>query len=176
MPEAMTDHYKVLGVDRKATPEEIKKAYRALTKEFHPDLNPNNPEAEEKFKDVAEAYEVLSDPSKRNVYDMASSLDSDGNFDPSKFDPTKMNSEAFVMSFVKLFGNYIDERVPGFREYARKAADKMSDQEEKRAPRKKKKKKKKKPKCSTCNDTGRILVTQGSFKVSLACRKCKKAS
>ena len=63
------DYYQILGVDKKAQESEIKKAYRKLAMKFHPDQNPGNQIAEEKFKDVAEAYEVLSDPKKRNLYD-----------------------------------------------------------------------------------------------------------
>ena len=63
------DYYEVLGVDKKADAETIKKAYRALTKKYHPDLNPGDKTAEEKFKEVNEAYAVLSDPDKRAKYD-----------------------------------------------------------------------------------------------------------
>ncbi len=63
------DYYKTLGVGRKASQEEIKKAYRKLALQYHPDRNPNNKEAEEKFKDLNEAYQVLSDPEKRSHYD-----------------------------------------------------------------------------------------------------------
>ncbi|MHB8764156.1 MAG: DnaJ domain-containing protein, partial [Deferrisomatales bacterium] len=63
------DYYEVLGVHRNAAEAEIKKAYRRLALECHPDRNPANPEAEARFKEAAEAYEVLSDPAKRTHYD-----------------------------------------------------------------------------------------------------------
>ncbi|MFN8416765.1 MAG: molecular chaperone DnaJ [Cytophagaceae bacterium] len=63
------DYYEILGVTKSADADEIKKAYRKLAIQFHPDKNPDNPEAEEKFKEAAEAYEVLSNPEKRQRYD-----------------------------------------------------------------------------------------------------------
>ncbi|XLS30664.1 DnaJ C-terminal domain-containing protein [Flavobacteriaceae bacterium M23B6Z8] len=63
------DYYKVLGVSKNATDAEIKKAYRKLARKYHPDVNPDNPEAEKKFKQLNEANEVLSDPEKRKKYD-----------------------------------------------------------------------------------------------------------
>src|SRR3990172_4079012 len=66
---AKRDYYQVLGVDRKAPKDEIKKMYRKLALQFHPDRNPGNKEAEEKFKEAAEAYEVLGDDTKRARYD-----------------------------------------------------------------------------------------------------------
>ena len=63
------DYYEVLGIGKNATDAEIKSAYRKLAKKYHPDLNPGNKEAEEKFKEVNEANDVLSDPQKRQRYD-----------------------------------------------------------------------------------------------------------
>ncbi len=63
------DYYKALGVDKNATPEQIKKAYRKLARQHHPDVNPNDKGAEQKFKEINEANEVLSDPEKRKKYD-----------------------------------------------------------------------------------------------------------
>ena len=59
------DYYHILGVDRKASEKDIKKAYRRLAREHHPDLNPGDKRAEDRFKDINEAHEVLSDPEKR---------------------------------------------------------------------------------------------------------------
>lgn len=67
--ENKRDYYEVLGVDKNASPEEIKKAYRKLAMKYHPDQNPGDKSAEEKFKEVNEAYEILSDAEKKSRYD-----------------------------------------------------------------------------------------------------------
>ena len=74
----MRDYYEILGVGRGATPEEIKKAYRKLAVQYHPDKNPGDKVAEEKFKEASNAYSVLSDPEKRRVYDTRGHAGVDG--------------------------------------------------------------------------------------------------
>jgi molecular chaperone DnaJ len=78
---AVKDPYQVLGVDKKASDEQIKKAYRKLARQYHPDRNPDDAAAEERFKDVQEAYSILSDPEKRSAYDSGGGIFGSG-FDP----------------------------------------------------------------------------------------------
>ncbi len=74
-----SDYYKTLGVEKKATQDEIKKAYRKLARQYHPDRNPDDPKAEERFKEISEAHDVLGDPEKRKKYDRGGSVFQGGN-------------------------------------------------------------------------------------------------
>ena len=69
MPDQKRDYYEVLGLSKGASEEELKKAYRKLAKKYHPDVNPGDKQAEAKFKELNEAYSILSDPDKRARYD-----------------------------------------------------------------------------------------------------------
>ena len=80
----MEDLYRILGVSRSATADEVGVAYRKLARKHHPDLNPGKPEAEDKFKQVAAAYEVLSDPDKRKAYDEFGPESLRSGFDPEQ--------------------------------------------------------------------------------------------
>ena len=94
-----TDYYKVLGVDRKATTEEIKKAYRKLARKHHPDLNPNDKEAHQKFQEINEANEVLTDPDSRKKYD--------------KYGEQWKHADQIEQVFLNFFINALDAMKPG---------------------------------------------------------------
>ncbi len=107
MPATKRDYYEVLGVSKGAGEQELKSAYRKLALQFHPDRNPGNSEAEEKFKEAAEAYGVLSDAQKRAAYDAyghqgLSGMGGGGGFDPSAMDLGDLLSQVF--GFGDVFG------------------------------------------------------------------------
>jgi molecular chaperone DnaJ len=79
------DYYKTLGVGKNATEEEIKKAYRKLARQYHPDRNPGDKKAEERFKEISQAHDVLSDADKRKEYDRGGAFGGFGNFDSTTF-------------------------------------------------------------------------------------------
>lgn len=102
---AKRDYYEVLGVDKSASDDEIKKAYRKIAIKYHPDRNPGNKEAEEKFKEAAEAYDVLRDPQKRQQYDQFGFNGPQGGFGGG-FSGANMNMDDIFSMFGDIFGGH----------------------------------------------------------------------
>ncbi|MBQ8453377.1 MAG: molecular chaperone DnaJ [Prevotella sp.] len=105
------DYYEVLGVDKKATEDEIKKAYRKIAIKYHPDRNPGDKEAEEKFKEAAEAYDVLHDPQKRQQYDQFG-FDAPGGF--GGFSGGGFSMDDIFSQFGSIFGDFFGGSGGGF--------------------------------------------------------------
>lgn len=127
---ANKDYYSVLGVSRQASQEDIKKAYRKLAMKYHPDKNPGDKSAEERFKEATEAYDVLSDPKKKQMYDQfghvggpqggphggpfRGGFEGFGNY--QGFDPRQAGPEAFQDMFSDFFGDFFSgDTQPGRR-------------------------------------------------------------
>ena len=107
MPVTKRDYYEILGVERNAGDQELKSAYRKLAMQHHPDRNPDNHESEERFKEAAEAYAVLSDPQKRAAYDRyghqgVQSMGGSAGFDPNNIDLSEVFGDLFGLG--DLFG------------------------------------------------------------------------
>lgn len=103
------DYYKVLGIEKKASLDEVKKAFKKLARQYHPDLNPNDKKAEEKFKEASEAYEVLSDEKKRKQYDQFGAYDFGGSGPQNPFRDGYWQSAGFGQNdlediFGEIFG------------------------------------------------------------------------
>ena len=94
------DYYEVLGVEKGASDSDIKKAFRQQAKKYHPDLHPGDADAEAKFKEVNEAYEVLSDPEKKSRYDQYGHAGVDPNFGAGGF-----GGDGFGFDFGDIFGS-----------------------------------------------------------------------
>ena len=105
------DYYEVLGVDKNVTPEELKKAYRKLALKYHPDRNPGDRDAEEKFKEAAEAYDVLSNPDKKSRYDQFGHAGLDG---AGGFGGQGMSMDDIFSSFGSIFGDFFGGGGGGF--------------------------------------------------------------
>src|SRR5688500_11450392 len=101
------DYYAVLGVPKSATPEEIKKAYRKLARQYHPDTNQGDPSKETKFKEVSEAYDVLSDGKRRKEYDEARTLFGSG------VGGQRAGGGGFPFDFGDLFGGTAGQQQSG---------------------------------------------------------------
>ncbi len=182
----MKDYYEILGISRNASDEEIKKAYRRLALKYHPDRNPEDPHAEEKFKEIAEAYAVLSDPQKRAEYDRFGTV---GDFS-SNFDFSSPFQDLFDDLFSTFFGG---SRGGGRRKRGRRGSDLRYDLkltfEEAIFGTKKTLTFKRKKVCDVCHGTGvepgyskevcpvckgrgEVYYTRGFFTISQTCPRC----
>jgi molecular chaperone DnaJ len=116
----LTDYYELLGVSRDATQEEIKRAFRRLARRYHPDANPDNPQAEERFKELNKAYSVLGDPDKRQRYDAFGAEGVEGVAASASADPFMATFEDLVGQFFGGGGPFASRRP---RSRARRGAD-----------------------------------------------------
>ena len=190
---AKQDYYEILGVSRSASAAEIKKAYRKMAIKFHPDKNPDNKEAEEKFKQAAEAYEVLSDDNKKARYDQYGHAAFEGG--QGGFGGGGMNMEDIFSQFGDIFGGAFGGGFGGFGGGSRQARVKGSNlrirvkltlEEIAKGVEKKVKVRRKVQAdgvtyktCPTCNGTGqqtRITNTiLGRMQTSTTCSTCQGA-
>ena len=194
----MTNYYEILGVDRKARIGDIKKAYRKLARKYHPDLNPGDRKAEERFKQISEAYDVLSDTAKRKTYDLevlagaaggrpfrASPAGADAGFD---FDES---GAGFASFFSEIFGGRDvgrEEDRPrrgedvthalkiGFFESLRGLTTPIAIDSETPCPRCAGRgtvpARQRRP-CEDCGGTGRISHVSGLLRFASTCRRCR---
>jgi molecular chaperone DnaJ len=190
------DYYEVLGVQRGATEQEIKSSYRKLALQYHPDRNPNNPDAEEKFKECSEAYAVLADAEKREMYNRFGHAGV-GSAGPAGFDPTVFQdfSDIFgeFFGFGDLFGG---GRSGSRRTRAQRGADLREDitiefeeavfgAEKKISYRKHElceackgsgsATSKAAATCRTCGGRGQVRYQQGFFSIARTCPACQGA-
>lgn len=121
MPER--DYYEVLGVSRNTSPEDIKRAYRKIAIKYHPDKNPGDKSAEEKFKEASSAYQVLSDPEKRKIYDLRghAGVHDTGFQGFTNFEDIAANFGDIFGNFGDVFGDVFNRGGPGYR--TQRAAD-----------------------------------------------------
>ena len=117
MATATKDFYKILGVAENASADEIKKAYRKLAKQYHPDANPNDAAAADRFKEVSEAYSVLSDESKRKQYDQVRKFGGLGGFGDAVRDGNGVKNHALATGLIgaasRLFRQCINVHIAG---------------------------------------------------------------
>src|SRR5579872_205608 len=123
------DYYEVLGVGRDIDDPGLKSAYRKLALQFHPDRNPNNHEAEEKFKEAAEAYSVLSDPQKRAAYDRYGHQGLQGLGASQGFDPSAFTDFSDILGDLFGFGDLFGGGRRGGRSRAQRGEDLRYDLE-----------------------------------------------
>ncbi len=193
MPMQMKrDYYEVIGMVKTASAEEIKKAYRKLALKYHPDRNPGDKSAEEKFKEAAEAYAVLSDPDKRAQYDQFGHSLGGGGF--QGFQGFEESFRGFGDIFGDLFEDFFGSTTRGGRSGARRGSDlevavEMTLEEAFKGkeilleiPRRETcdscqgtgaAKGSKKTQCTECRGTGEVRMTQGFFSLRRVCPRCQ---
>lgn len=200
---AEQDYYKILGVEKTANADEIKKAYRKLAMKFHPDQNKDNPEAEEKFKEINQAYDVLKDDQKRATYDRYGASAFDGSmgagggagFGGGGFGG--MGGGAFSDIFEDMFGDFMGGRGGGNRGGAQRGSDMQYTMEISLEDAYKGKEAKIKipvnescescngsgaeagtsaQTCTTCDGVGRVRQQQGFFTIERTCPTCHGAA
>ena len=186
---AKRDYYEVLGVNRNSAEDEIKRAYRRLAIQYHPDKNPNNKEAEESFKEATEAYEILRDPQKRRQYDQFGHAAFEGRAGAGGFGFDSSIFDDILGGFADLFGGSGSQRRSGPRrgqddevtlditleeaatgatkviEFARvEACDTChgTGAREGTSPNT----------CSLCGGSGQVTTSQGFFTVRRTCPRC----
>lgn len=190
---AKRDYYEVLGVSKTANDDEIKKAYRKLAMKYHPDRNPDNPEAEEKFKEASEAYEILSDGEKRSMYDrMGHNAFEGGGFGGGS--GRGFNTEDIFSQFGDIFGGAFGGGGRGQQQRQRHGSDlryvlELTLEEAIQGVKKTitfsapapcescdgkgAKNSSDVETCRTCNGSGQIRMQQGFFAVQQTCGTCR---
>lgn len=188
---AEKDLYKILGVSRSASADEIKKAYRKLSMKHHPDRNPDNKEAaEKKFKEINKAYEILSDPQKRSIYDQHgfdAATGTGGGFNGGSF------SDIFGADFGDIFGSFFGGGQAGGRQRQQRGQDLLYAVDlslEEAAEGKEiqikvptfiscdschgsgETEKSKRKTCDTCRGSGQVRMQSGFFSVAQTCPNC----
>ena len=182
---AKRDYYEVLGVNRDASEDDIKKSYRRLAMKHHPDRNPDNPKAEELFKEAKEAYEILSDASKRAAYDQ---------YGHAGVDPSAGAGAAGMGGFADAFGDIFGDIFGrsnvyrgadlrynleiGLEEAARGTETKIripTMEECETCDGSGAKPGTKAVKCTTCDGHGQVRMQQGFFSIQQTCPKCRGA-
>ena len=196
MPSVKRDYYEILGVQRGATDQEIKSAYRKLALQYHPDRNPNNPDAEEKFKECSEAYAVLADAEKREMYNRFGHAGVGGGVPGGGFDASVFQDFGDIFGEFFGFGDLFGGGRSGGRTRAQRGADLREDitiefEEaafgvEKQITYRKHElcekcngsgsaQGKAPASCRTCGGRGQVRYQQGFFSIARTCPNCHGA-